>query len=125
MIMIYKYSSNQQIVCNIFFPSSWVGYSQPGFEGQQHILEEGEYLDYNDWGGSEQLLSLRPILSVSTGKTYILYIIITRINCGIIDVYSKLWFDHHESVRIRIQKWKWLLVQMSYSCKSIQSKTFH
>ncbi|KAM7367795.1 hypothetical protein PAMP_014070 [Pampus punctatissimus] len=41
----------------------WVGYSQPRFEGQQHILEEGEYLDCNDWGGSEQLLSLRPILS--------------------------------------------------------------
>ncbi|XP_017267424.1 beta/gamma crystallin domain-containing protein 1 isoform X2 [Kryptolebias marmoratus] len=40
----------------------WVGYSQPGFEGQQHILEEGEYLDCSDWGGSE-LLSLRPILS--------------------------------------------------------------
>ncbi|KAI3364239.1 hypothetical protein L3Q82_011043, partial [Scortum barcoo] len=41
----------------------WVGYSQPGFEGQQHILEEGQYLDCNDWGGSEQLLSLRPVLA--------------------------------------------------------------
>ncbi|KAM9840172.1 uncharacterized protein ACBR49_015576 [Aulostomus maculatus] len=41
----------------------WVGYSQPGFEGQQHILEEGEYLDCRDWGGSEPLLSLRPILA--------------------------------------------------------------
>ncbi|XP_070781600.1 beta/gamma crystallin domain-containing protein 1-like [Enoplosus armatus] len=41
----------------------WVGYSQPGFEGQQHILEEGEYLDCSDWGGSEQLLSLQPILA--------------------------------------------------------------
>ncbi|AWP20138.1 putative absent in melanoma 1 protein-like [Scophthalmus maximus] len=41
----------------------WVGYSQPGFEGQQHILEEGEYLDSSDWGGSEQLQSLRPILT--------------------------------------------------------------
>ncbi|KAM6915031.1 uncharacterized protein FYW49_009916 [Xenentodon cancila] len=40
----------------------WVGYSQPGFEGQQYILEEGEYMDCSDWGGSE-LLSLRPILS--------------------------------------------------------------
>ncbi|KAK1889099.1 Beta/gamma crystallin domain containing protein 1 [Dissostichus eleginoides] len=40
----------------------WVGYSEPGFEGQQFILEEGEYLDCSDWGGSEQLLSLRPIL---------------------------------------------------------------
>uniref|UniRef100_A0A7N8XKM3 Beta/gamma crystallin domain-containing protein 1-like n=1 Tax=Mastacembelus armatus TaxID=205130 RepID=A0A7N8XKM3_9TELE len=42
---------------------SWVGYSEPGFEGQQHILEEGEYLDCGDWGGSGQLLSLRPILA--------------------------------------------------------------
>ncbi|XP_022621476.1 beta/gamma crystallin domain-containing protein 1-like [Seriola dumerili] len=41
----------------------WVGYSQPGFEGQQYILEEGEYLDCSEWGGSEQLLSLRPILA--------------------------------------------------------------
>uniref|UniRef100_A0A147A1X1 Absent in melanoma 1 protein n=1 Tax=Fundulus heteroclitus TaxID=8078 RepID=A0A147A1X1_FUNHE len=40
----------------------WVGYNQPGFEGQQHILEEGEYLDCSEWGGSE-LLSLRPIIS--------------------------------------------------------------
>ncbi|XP_042359977.1 beta/gamma crystallin domain-containing protein 1-like isoform X2 [Plectropomus leopardus] len=41
----------------------WVGYSDPGFEGQQHILEEGEYLDCSNWGGSEPLLSLRPILA--------------------------------------------------------------
>ncbi|KAL7388254.1 hypothetical protein ABVT39_010179 [Epinephelus coioides] len=41
----------------------WVGYSEPGFEGQQHILEEGEYLDCSDWGGSEPILSLRPVLS--------------------------------------------------------------
>ncbi|XP_076612232.1 uncharacterized protein LOC143336165 isoform X1 [Chaetodon auriga] len=41
----------------------WVGYSEPGFEGQQHILEEGEYLDCSSWGGSEQLLSLQPILA--------------------------------------------------------------
>ncbi|XP_041660911.1 beta/gamma crystallin domain-containing protein 1-like isoform X2 [Cheilinus undulatus] len=41
----------------------WVGYSHPGFEGQQFILEEGEYLDCTEWGGSEQLLSLRPILA--------------------------------------------------------------
>ncbi|KAM9339246.1 uncharacterized protein ABDE67_016906 [Symphorus nematophorus] len=41
----------------------WVGYNEPGFEGQQHILEEGEYLDCSCWGGSEQLLSLRPVLA--------------------------------------------------------------
>uniref|UniRef100_A0A3P8X1G1 Beta/gamma crystallin 'Greek key' domain-containing protein n=1 Tax=Cynoglossus semilaevis TaxID=244447 RepID=A0A3P8X1G1_CYNSE len=41
----------------------WVGYSLPGFEGQQYILEEGEYLDFNDWGGAEHLLSLQPVLS--------------------------------------------------------------
>ncbi|KAM3861065.1 uncharacterized protein ACN63O_014488 [Diretmus argenteus] len=43
----------------------WVGYSQAGFEGQQHVLEEGEYLDWRDWGGDseQQLVSLRPILA--------------------------------------------------------------
>ncbi|XP_055005416.1 beta/gamma crystallin domain-containing protein 1-like [Boleophthalmus pectinirostris] len=40
----------------------WVGYSEPGFEGQQYILEEGEYLRCEDWGGAE-ILSLRPIMS--------------------------------------------------------------
>lgn len=40
----------------------WVGYSEPGFEGQQFILEEGEYLDSSEWGGSE-ILSLRPIVT--------------------------------------------------------------
>ncbi|XP_062323967.1 beta/gamma crystallin domain-containing protein 1-like isoform X2 [Osmerus eperlanus] len=42
----------------------WVGYEQPGFEGHQHVLEEGEYLDWRDWGGASQhLLSIRPILA--------------------------------------------------------------
>ncbi|XP_077949275.1 uncharacterized protein LOC120807944 isoform X2 [Gasterosteus aculeatus] len=39
----------------------WVGYSEPAFEGQQYILEEGEYLHCGDWGGSDRLGSLRPI----------------------------------------------------------------
>uniref|UniRef100_A0A671SVU4 Absent in melanoma 1 protein-like n=1 Tax=Sinocyclocheilus anshuiensis TaxID=1608454 RepID=A0A671SVU4_9TELE len=40
----------------------WVGYDGEGFEGQQFILEEGEYLDWTDWGGTgEKLLSLRPV----------------------------------------------------------------
>uniref|UniRef100_A0A6Q2Z543 Beta/gamma crystallin 'Greek key' domain-containing protein n=1 Tax=Esox lucius TaxID=8010 RepID=A0A6Q2Z543_ESOLU len=42
----------------------WVGYDQPGFEGQQYVLEEGEYLDWRDWGGgADQLLSMRPVLA--------------------------------------------------------------
>ncbi|XP_077408535.1 uncharacterized protein LOC144039253 [Vanacampus margaritifer] len=41
----------------------WVGYSEEGFEGRQHMLEEGEYLDCSDWGDSGQILSLRPILA--------------------------------------------------------------
>ncbi|KAK9975501.1 hypothetical protein ABG768_020757 [Culter alburnus] len=41
----------------------WVGYEREGFDGQQFILEEGEYLDWRDWGGTGQkLLSLRPVL---------------------------------------------------------------
>ncbi|XP_051252202.1 uncharacterized protein crybg1a isoform X1 [Dicentrarchus labrax] len=40
----------------------WVGYQEADFEGQQYILEEGEYPHCGDWGGSEDgLLSLRPV----------------------------------------------------------------
>ncbi|KAF3844623.1 hypothetical protein F7725_007786 [Dissostichus mawsoni] len=42
----------------------WVGYLEADFEGQQYILEEGEYPHCSDWGGSEDgLLSLRPVHS--------------------------------------------------------------
>ncbi|KAK3563415.1 hypothetical protein QTP86_027788, partial [Hemibagrus guttatus] len=42
----------------------WVGYTEPGFEGRQYVLEEGEYVDCSDWGGFENTLrSLRPIQS--------------------------------------------------------------
>ncbi|XP_034015928.1 titin homolog [Thalassophryne amazonica] len=40
----------------------WVGYDEPDFEGQQFVLEEGEYPHCGDWGGqTDGLLSLRPI----------------------------------------------------------------
>ncbi|CAM4561169.1 unnamed protein product [Leuciscus chuanchicus] len=40
----------------------WVGYEHEGFDGHQFLLEEGEYLDWSDWGGTGQkLLSLRPV----------------------------------------------------------------
>ncbi|KAL4604772.1 hypothetical protein GN956_G25615 [Arapaima gigas] len=46
------------------FGGLWVGYEEPGFEGQQCILEEGEYVDWRDWGGrSDKLLSLRPVVT--------------------------------------------------------------
>ncbi|XP_067311555.1 beta/gamma crystallin domain-containing protein 1 [Pseudorasbora parva] len=42
----------------------WVGYSAPGFEGRQYLLEEGEYADFTDWGGlDDRLLSIRPVLA--------------------------------------------------------------
>ncbi|XP_051976525.1 beta/gamma crystallin domain-containing protein 1-like [Xyrauchen texanus] len=42
----------------------WVAYEREGFEGQQFVLEEGEYLDWRDWGGTgHKLLSLRPVLT--------------------------------------------------------------
>lgn len=48
---------------------SWVGYLEADFEGQQYILEEGEYPHCSDWGGSEDgLLSLRPVCPVSTAS---------------------------------------------------------
>ncbi|XP_018599258.2 uncharacterized protein LOC108929321 [Scleropages formosus] len=46
------------------FGGLWVGYEEPRFEGPQYVLEEGEYVDWRDWGGrSEKLLSLRPVLT--------------------------------------------------------------
>ncbi|XP_054854712.1 beta/gamma crystallin domain-containing protein 2 [Eublepharis macularius] len=40
----------------------WVGYEKEGFRGHQYLLEEGEYLDWSQWGGySKQLVSLRLI----------------------------------------------------------------
>ncbi|XP_070697938.1 beta/gamma crystallin domain-containing protein 1 [Pempheris klunzingeri] len=40
----------------------WVGYQEADFEGQQYVLEEGEYPHCSDWGGPEDgLMSLRPI----------------------------------------------------------------
>uniref|UniRef100_A0A673L6V8 Absent in melanoma 1 protein-like n=1 Tax=Sinocyclocheilus rhinocerous TaxID=307959 RepID=A0A673L6V8_9TELE len=42
----------------------WVGYSAPGFEGRQYLLEEGEYADFSDWGGLEdRLLSIHSVLA--------------------------------------------------------------
>uniref|UniRef100_A0A1A7Z5Y8 Absent in melanoma 1a n=1 Tax=Iconisemion striatum TaxID=60296 RepID=A0A1A7Z5Y8_9TELE len=41
----------------------WVGYLEADFEGQQYILEEGEYPSFSEWGGSEDgLQSLRPVV---------------------------------------------------------------
>ncbi|XP_077193844.1 beta/gamma crystallin domain-containing protein 2 isoform X2 [Paroedura picta] len=40
----------------------WVGYEKEGFRGHQYLLEEGEYLDWPQWGGyNKQLVSLRLI----------------------------------------------------------------
>ncbi|XP_076733611.1 uncharacterized protein crybg1 isoform X2 [Maylandia zebra] len=42
----------------------WVGYQEADFEGQQYILEEGEYPHCSHWGGSEDgLQSLRPVIA--------------------------------------------------------------
>uniref|UniRef100_A0A3Q3W411 Beta/gamma crystallin 'Greek key' domain-containing protein n=1 Tax=Mola mola TaxID=94237 RepID=A0A3Q3W411_MOLML len=40
----------------------WVGYLEADFEGQQFILEEGEYPHWSEWGGCEdRLMSFRPV----------------------------------------------------------------
>lgn len=52
--------------CLLSFSCSWVAYEKCGFTGHQYLLEEGEYRDWNAWGGyNGELQSLRPILSVS------------------------------------------------------------
>lgn len=47
-------------------PSSWVGYEHASYQGQQFVLERGEYPQCDAFGGSnayhiERLTSFRPI----------------------------------------------------------------
>ncbi|XP_040839775.1 beta/gamma crystallin domain-containing protein 1 [Ochotona curzoniae] len=52
----------------------WVAYEKPGFTGHQYLLEEGEYKDWNDWGGyNGELQSLRPILGDFSNAHMIMY----------------------------------------------------
>ncbi|XP_041044852.1 beta/gamma crystallin domain-containing protein 1 isoform X1 [Carcharodon carcharias] len=52
----------------------WVGYEKPGFQGHQYVLEEGEYQEWNDWGGyDEHLQSLRLIQINLTPPLMIMY----------------------------------------------------
>lgn len=49
-----------------FFPHSWVGYEHASYQGQQFVLERGEYPQCDAFGGSnayhiERLTSFRPI----------------------------------------------------------------
>ncbi|XP_004467789.1 beta-crystallin A2 [Dasypus novemcinctus] len=46
---------------------AWVGFEYPDFQGQQFILEKGDYPHWSAWSGSgghhsDQLLSFRPVL---------------------------------------------------------------
>lgn len=55
---------------SLFF--RWVAFEYPDFQGQQFILEKGDYPCWSAWSGSSahhsnQLLSFRPVLcAVST-----------------------------------------------------------
>ena len=54
---------------------AWVAFEYPDFQGQQFILEKGDYPCWSAWSGSSghhsnQLLSFRPVLcAVSTANT--------------------------------------------------------
>ncbi|KAK5603612.1 hypothetical protein CRENBAI_003762 [Crenichthys baileyi] len=63
-----KRDENNTTLCSVgsikILGGLWVGYQDADFEGQQYILEEGEYPQCSEWGGSEDgLQSLRPILA--------------------------------------------------------------
>ncbi|XP_042201126.1 beta/gamma crystallin domain-containing protein 1-like [Callorhinchus milii] len=58
----------------------WVGYEKSGFEGHQYLLEEGEYREWNEWGGyDEQLRSLQFIEVEASSPVMILF---TETNFG-------------------------------------------
>lgn len=62
------------------FPS-WVAFEYPDFQGQQFILEKGDYPRWSAWSGSgghhsDQLLSFRPVLcAVSTALPLLLCVL--------------------------------------------------
>lgn len=44
----------------------WVGYEHAGFQGQQYVLERGEYPSWDAWSGNtaypaDRLTSFRPV----------------------------------------------------------------
>ncbi|XP_043856634.1 beta/gamma crystallin domain-containing protein 1 [Dromiciops gliroides] len=52
----------------------WVAFEKPGFTGHQYLLEEGEYKEWQDWGGYDgELKSLRPILGDFSNAHMIMY----------------------------------------------------
>ncbi|XP_077476583.1 uncharacterized protein LOC144089523 isoform X2 [Stigmatopora argus] len=56
----------KKTICNVgslkILGGLWVGYQEENFDGQQFVLEEGEYSHCTEWGGSEDSLrSLRPV----------------------------------------------------------------
>lgn len=66
---------------------SWVGYEYPEYQGQQFILEKGDYPRYQAWSGNssyrtEHLLSFKPIkCAVSFAFKCLIYLhFIFRIN---------------------------------------------
>lgn len=63
---------------SLLLPSSWVGYEYPEFQGQQFILEKGDYPRYEAWSGNssyrtEHLLSFRPIKSAVSSRVIPFY----------------------------------------------------
>uniref|UniRef100_A0A3B3Y5U3 Beta-crystallin A2 n=1 Tax=Poecilia mexicana TaxID=48701 RepID=A0A3B3Y5U3_9TELE len=73
---LFSEPSLLECFCSILFFSSsdpyfsllsrWVGYEYPEFQGQQFILEKGDYPRYEAWSGNssyrtEHMLSFRPI----------------------------------------------------------------
>ncbi|XP_072211759.1 beta/gamma crystallin domain-containing protein 2 [Excalfactoria chinensis] len=52
----------------------WVGYEKEGFRGHQYLLEEGEYHDWQQWGGySKELVSLRLIRTDFSDPALVLF----------------------------------------------------
>ncbi|KAJ0062804.1 hypothetical protein NL108_008083 [Boleophthalmus pectinirostris] len=65
-IQTEEHTDNKKVLSSVgslkIIGGLWVGYQEADFEGQQYILEEGEYAHCKDWGGAEDgLLSLRPV----------------------------------------------------------------
>lgn len=90
--------------------SSWVGYEYPEFQGQQFILEKGDYPRYEAWSGNssyrtEHMLSFRPIKCAVSSAILPLILCFywsASVNCytvnGLLPYPTLLHMTHHLSL---------------------------
>ncbi|XP_063304875.1 very large A-kinase anchor protein [Pelobates fuscus] len=100
----------------------WVGYEKERYKGMQYLLEEGEYEDWNSWGGfSDALQSLR-YLHADFLETSVTLFESEAEDQKSIDLFNQAVSDlelsgySRETQCIHVKKGIWVAYQQKYFC---------